>query len=76
MFNLKKRVEMLEEDNFQDLKNMAVISNKVIKLEKDIELIMDYLDVEKETINETFLTERQPEDYCDCGENEECPNCE
>ena len=76
MFKLKKRVKLLEEGEYQDLMIMNGLTDRLKSVENDIELIMDYLDVEKETINDTFLTERQPEDYCCCGDNEDCPNCE
>lgn len=69
MFKLKQRVEELEGGEYADLKIMNGLADRLKNAEKNIELLMDYLDVEKETINETFLTERQPEDYCDCCED-------
>lgn len=67
---LKQRVGMLESGEYADLKIMNGLTDRLKSVENDIELIMDYLDVEKETINDTFLTERQPEDYCCCEELE------
>ena len=83
MFKLKQRVEELEKGELQDLLNMKGMSDRVQELEKTVEanrentmLLMEYLGVHLEHINEKVVVDN--EDYlgCDCGENEDCSNCE
>lgn len=71
MFNLKKRVEMLEKGENEDLKNMVAITNRMIELEKTVEalrenlnLLMEYMGVHLEHINEKCVVE----DECICDE--------
>jgi hypothetical protein len=87
MFKLKQRVEELEKGELQDLINMKGMSDRVQELEKTVEasrenlmLLMDYLGVHLEHINEKVVVDN--EDYlgCDCGSGEDgwedvCPDC-
>lgn len=66
MFNkeIKNQVDYLTKSDEHNLWLYNKMFEKVKELEKDIDLIFDYLGVHKETINDTFLVE----DDCICDE--------
>ena len=66
MFNkeIKNQVDYLTKSDEHNLWLYDKMFEKVKEIEKDIDLIFDYLGVHKETINDTFLVE----DECICDE--------
>ena len=70
MFHKKiiKQVDYLTKSDEHNLWLYDKMLEKVKELEKNINLIFDYLGVHKETVNDTFLVE---DDY----ECEECDDC-
>lgn len=66
MFNkeIKNQVDYLTKSDEHNLWLYNKMFEKVKEIEKDIDLIFDYLGVHKETINDTFLVE----DDCICDE--------
>lgn len=67
MFNKKeiiKQVDYLTKSDEHNLWLYDKMFEKVKEIEKDIDLIFDYLGVHKETINDTFLVEGE----CICDE--------
>jgi uncharacterized coiled-coil protein SlyX len=87
MFKLKQRVEELEKGETKDLLIMNSMSDKIRELEKTVEasrenlmLLMDYLGVHLEHINEKVVVDN--EDYLGCGGGsgedgweDVCPDC-
>ncbi len=70
MFHKKiiKQVDYLTKSDEHNLWLYDKMLEKVKELEKNINLIFDYLGVHKETVNDTFLVEN----YYEC---EECDDC-
>lgn len=63
-----KQVDYLTKSDEHNLWLYNKMLEKVKELEKNINLIFDYLGVHKETVNDTFLVEND----CEC---EECDDC-
>ena len=74
MFNKKeiiKQVDYLTKSDEHNLWLYNKMFEKVKEIEKDINLIFNYLGVHKETINDTFLVDNE---YCfdDCLDRKQC----
>ena len=76
MFHKKiiKQVDYLTKSDEHNLWLYDKMLEKVKELEKNINLIFDYLGVHKETVNDIFLVENdcECEEYDDCLDRKQC----